>query len=130
MTQTAGAFGQVASALTFFVNYYTYLAGFKSVVDRLNSFDAAIDQAQALSDAGPARVASASGTPGIELEDVDLFLPDGRRIVETQTSGTGGGRKRCPFGPFRLRQIDAVSRDRGHLALRRGPHSRSCGHPA
>ena len=34
MTQTAGAFGHVANALTFFVNYYTYLAGFKSVVDR------------------------------------------------------------------------------------------------
>ena len=29
MTQTAGAFGHVASALTFFVNYYTYLAGFQ-----------------------------------------------------------------------------------------------------
>ncbi len=42
MTQTAGAFGHVASALNFFVNYYTYLAGFKSVVDRLNSFDVAI----------------------------------------------------------------------------------------
>jgi SbmA/BacA-like family len=56
MTQTAGAFGHVASALTFFVNYYTYLAGFKSVVDRLNSFDIAIDQAEALSNAGPARV--------------------------------------------------------------------------
>ena len=53
MTQTAGAFGHVAGALTFFVNYYTYLAGFKSVVDRLNSFDVAIDQAEALSDAGP-----------------------------------------------------------------------------
>ena len=34
MTQTAGAFAQVANSLTFFVNYYTYLAGFKSVVDR------------------------------------------------------------------------------------------------
>ena len=29
MTQTAGAFGHVANALTFFVNYYTYLAGFQ-----------------------------------------------------------------------------------------------------
>ena len=52
MTQTAQAFGQVSTALTFFVNYYTYLASFKSVVDRLNSFDFAIDHAQALS--GPA----------------------------------------------------------------------------
>ena len=58
MTQTAGAFAQVANALTFFVNYYMYLAGFKSVVDRLNSFDVAIDEAQALSGAGPARIAA------------------------------------------------------------------------
>ncbi|MGH6674926.1 MAG: ABC transporter ATP-binding protein/permease, partial [Xanthobacteraceae bacterium] len=50
MTQTAGAFGQVSSSLTFFVNYYTYLAGFKSVVDRLNSFDDAIEQGRALAD--------------------------------------------------------------------------------
>jgi hypothetical protein len=78
MTQTAGAFGHVANALTFFVNYYTYLAGFKSVVDRLNSFDAAIDQAEALSDAGPKRVASAGSAPRIDFEDLELFLPDGR----------------------------------------------------
>ena len=84
MTQTAGAFGHLAGALTFFVNYYTYLAGFKSVVDRLTSFDAAIDQAQALSDAGPKRIASIGGTPRIDLEDVDLFLPGGRRTVETK----------------------------------------------
>jgi putative ATP-binding cassette transporter len=84
MTQTAGAFGHVANALTFFVNYYTYLAGFKSVVDRLNFFDVAIDQAEALSNAGPARLSRASGTPTIDLEDVDLCLPNGRRTVETK----------------------------------------------
>ena len=89
MTQTASAFAQVANALTFFINYYTYLAGFKSVVDRLNSFDAAIDQAQALSEAGPAHIANAGGS--IELEDVDLFLPDGRRIVETKHLVLAGG---------------------------------------
>src|SRR3954470_16575420 len=81
MTQTAGAFSQVAGALTFFVNYYTYLAGFRSVVDRLNSFDAAIDQAQAEAHAGPAHVQGTGATPGIALKDVDLFLPDGRRAV-------------------------------------------------
>jgi putative ATP-binding cassette transporter len=84
MTQTAGAFGHVSNALTFFVNYYTYLAGFKSVVDRLNSFDAAIDQAEALRDAGPKRVASAGSAPRIDFEDVELFLPDGRCAVETK----------------------------------------------
>jgi len=99
MTQTAGAFAQVANALTFFVNYYAYLAGFKSVVDRLNSFDVAIDQAQALSGAGPARVANAGGTPKIDLEDVDLFLPDGRRIVETKHLVLAGGESVALSGP-------------------------------
>ena len=83
MTQTAQAFGQVASALTFFVNYYTYLAAFKSVVDRLSSFDDAIDKAQELRDAGPVRVTEA-GAPEVVLDNVELLLPDGRRIVETE----------------------------------------------
>ncbi len=98
-TQTAGAFAHVANALTFFVNYYAYLAGFKSVVDRLNSFDVAIDQAQALSGAGPARVANAGGTTRIDLEDVDLFLPDGRRIVETKHLVLAGGESVALSGP-------------------------------
>ena len=99
MTQTAGAFAQVAKALTFFVNYYTYLAGFKSVVDRLNSFDAAIDQAQAHSHAGPAHVATAGGSSGIVLEDVDLSLPDGRRVVETKNLVLASGESVAVSGP-------------------------------
>ena len=99
MAQTTQAFGQVATALTFFVTYYTYLAAFRSVVDRLISFDAAIDQAQALSDAGPAHAASPAGRPGIDLEDVDLFLPDGRRIVETTRLALVSGESVAVSGP-------------------------------
>jgi vitamin B12/bleomycin/antimicrobial peptide transport system ATP-binding/permease protein len=98
MTQTAQAFGQVSNALTFFVNYYTYLAGFKSVVDRLSSFDAAIDLAQSLTRAGPARVAAAAGGP-IDLEDVDLVLPDGRHIVETKHLQLADGESVALSGP-------------------------------
>ena len=46
MTQTAQAFGQVEGALNFFINYYTSLAGFRAVLERLTSFDAAIEAAQ------------------------------------------------------------------------------------
>ena len=99
MTQTAGAFGHVANALTFFVNYYTYLAGFKSVVDRLNSFNAAINEAQAISNAGPMRVASPANTSRIDLENVDLSLPDGRRIVETRHLVLAGGESVVLSGP-------------------------------
>ena len=99
MTQTAQAFAQVSNSLTFFVNYYTYLAGFKSVVDRLNSFDLAIDEAEALRDAGPARVPNAAGAAGIGLADIDLLLPDGRRIVETEHLELAGGESVVVSGP-------------------------------
>ncbi|HLH91208.1 MAG TPA: ABC transporter ATP-binding protein/permease [Xanthobacteraceae bacterium] len=84
MTQTASAFSRVSDAMTFFVNYYTYLAGFKSVVDRLNSFDAAIDHAQLLSSAGPAHVAAPTGVAAIDLEDIDLALPDAREVLKNK----------------------------------------------
>jgi vitamin B12/bleomycin/antimicrobial peptide transport system ATP-binding/permease protein len=99
MTQTAQAFGQVANSLTFFVNYYTYLAGFKSVVDRLNSFDAAIDQAQALTDAGPVGVAAPAGVSAIDLDNLDVVLPDGRHVVETKHLELAGGESVALSGP-------------------------------
>lgn len=99
MTQTAGAFSQVAGALTFFVNYYTYLAGFRSVVDRLNSFDAAIDQAQADAHAGPAHVQGTGATPGIVLDDVDLVLPDGGQVVGAKHLALAAGESVSVSGP-------------------------------
>jgi len=99
MTQTAQAFGQVAGALTFFVSYYTYLAVFKSVVDRLSSFDEAIDQAQSLADVGPAQVAAAAGATDVVLDDVDLKLPQGRHIVDIKHLDLAGGQSVVLSGP-------------------------------
>ena len=80
MTQTAQAFGRVESALTFFVTYYTSLADFKAVLDRLSSFDAAIDQAHAMEHASDI-VASPASAGEIGIAGLDLALPDGRVIV-------------------------------------------------
>src|SRR5262249_31484731 len=60
MSQTAQAFGNVQSALAFFVTYYNSLAGFKSVVDRLTSFNEAIENARTLGTRGPRRTAEAA----------------------------------------------------------------------
>ncbi len=81
MTQTARAFGSVNDALTFFVTYYVSLADFKAVLDRLISFDASIEGAQAQSDAKPSAPAAAA-PEHIGLEDVTLRLPNGRVIVK------------------------------------------------
>lgn len=80
MTQTARAFDTVEGALTFFITYYTSLADFKAVLDRLSSFDAAIERAQATEAPPISRIADAH----ISIDDLTLSLPDGRRIVGAQ----------------------------------------------
>lgn len=80
MTQTANAFGNVNDALTFFVTYYVSLADFKAVLDRLTSFDQAIEKAQAL--AFEANLGKASGGEDLSLGDVTARLPNGHEIVK------------------------------------------------
>jgi putative ATP-binding cassette transporter len=97
MTQTASSFGRVESALTFFINYYTSLAQFKSVLDRLASFDKAIDSARTTSDG--AQIVSRAKTPDLALSDVTLSLPDGRRIVHVDQLALDPGRSVLLTGP-------------------------------
>jgi vitamin B12/bleomycin/antimicrobial peptide transport system ATP-binding/permease protein len=79
MTQTASAFDWVNEALTFFVTYYVSLAEFKAVLDRLTSFDLAIDNART---PGFAPKASAdTARKNLDIEALNLRLPDGREIV-------------------------------------------------
>jgi vitamin B12/bleomycin/antimicrobial peptide transport system ATP-binding/permease protein len=97
MTQTASSFGRVESALTFFINYYTSLAQFKSVLDRLASFDKAIDSARTTSDG--AQIVSRARTPELALSDLTLSLPDGRRIVHVDQLALDPGRSVLLTGP-------------------------------
>jgi putative ATP-binding cassette transporter len=78
MTQTARAFGSVNDALTFFVTYYVFLADFKSVLDRLISFDRAIERA-AHFELKPQPVPE---DEDVNVDALTLRLPDGRPIIE------------------------------------------------
>jgi vitamin B12/bleomycin/antimicrobial peptide transport system ATP-binding/permease protein len=78
LSQTAGAFGRVEGALNFFISYYTSLADFKAVLDRLSTFDDAIAGASTPSQVQMRASASAQQ---LELRDVTLALPDGRAIM-------------------------------------------------
>jgi putative ATP-binding cassette transporter len=99
MTQTANAFGQVNDALTFFVNYYVYLADFRSVLDRLTSFDAAIERAQTLGgDAGPAQTSSTISSE-MSLGGVAAHLPNGQEIVKEVNLLLSGDERLLLTGP-------------------------------
>ncbi|MDQ6702981.1 MAG: ABC transporter ATP-binding protein/permease [Pseudomonadota bacterium] len=80
MMQTARGFLSVQSALDFFVNYYVYLAEFKAVLDRLTSFDLAIETAKTPGFAPKASAGTAR--KNLDVEELNLRLPDGREIVE------------------------------------------------
>jgi vitamin B12/bleomycin/antimicrobial peptide transport system ATP-binding/permease protein len=99
MTQTASAFGRVEAALTFFISYYTSLAGFKSVLDRLTLFDAAIARAKTLGERPPKIALEPSAAPDVSLEHVTFGLPNGRRIIEDASLTFHAGEPTLVAGP-------------------------------
>lgn len=99
MMQTASAFGQVQSALSFFVNNYTNLAELRAVLDRLKGLQTAIEEKPAENITVAAEPGRADvGTRGLDLalpngqtllKDLDLVLPKGSSTLITGTSGSG-----------------------------------------
>ncbi len=114
MTQTASSFGRVESALTFFINYYTSLAQFKSVLDRLASFDKAIDSARTTSDG--AQIVSRAKTPDLALSDVTSVAAGRTPHRACRSTRAGPGPLRAAHRPLGLGQVDAVPRDCRYLA--------------
>jgi len=84
LIQVARAFGNVNSSLTFFVSSYVGLADFKAVLDRLTSFDAAIDRALALKSQEPRIDIAPSDGSDLQIEELDLKLPDGGSLARVE----------------------------------------------
>ncbi len=109
MTQTARAFGSVNEALNFFVTYYVSLADFKSVLDRLTSFELAIENRE------DARLLTAAWEPTRKRrENISTSRrssPASRRPRDHQDANLrlGANRARACDRPVGLRQIDACS---------------------
>lgn len=78
LTQTAGAFGRVEGALMIFTNLYRDLAEYKSVIDRLSTFEASAERAKLAPD--PA-IAGARTGETLALSGLQVTLPDGQPLV-------------------------------------------------
>lgn len=76
LTQIASAFGQVQQALSWFVDAYVRLAGWRASIERLEGFDRALAAARALD--GKLAVSRESA---VAMGDVDVALPTGRPLV-------------------------------------------------
>jgi putative ATP-binding cassette transporter len=79
--QTASAFGNVQSALSFFVSAYRTLAEWRSVVARLDGFEMSIATATRLATAADAIDVVPSSGDGIDLRKLLVRLPNGSPLV-------------------------------------------------
>src|SRR5882757_4035704 len=99
MTQTAQAFGQVQTSLSFFIDNYATLAELRAVMDRLMGLQGAIDHKQDTAidvapETGRADVGAEGLTLGLPdgqalLRDATLVLPHGHSTLITGASGSG-----------------------------------------
>ena len=97
--QTAQAFGQVQSALSFFIDNYTNVAELRAVMDRLKGLQTAIDEKPpenitvtpeaGRTDVGTSGLDLALPTGQTLLKDLNLTLPKGAWTLISGSSGSG-----------------------------------------
>ncbi|TDQ59389.1 putative ATP-binding cassette transporter [Mesocricetibacter intestinalis] len=76
LIQTAQAFGQVQSALSFFRNSYDEFTGYRAVLDRLTGFHSAINQVNSGSGC-----AIEDGAEGMRLDQLNINKPNGEALL-------------------------------------------------
>ena len=79
--QSADAFGNVNSAMNFFVDRYIGLADFSATIARLTTFEDSFDRAIAEDRKEPRLKTAVGSGPVLSLPDVDIALPDGRKLA-------------------------------------------------
>lgn len=79
LTQTAGAFGRVQDAMSWFVTAYASLANWRAIVERLATFHGAIVAAHAAVSQGFTMEQAPAGA--VELRGVTIALPDGTKLL-------------------------------------------------
>src|SRR5579871_886071 len=80
-SQSADAFGAVNGSMNFFVDRYIGLADFRATIERLTSFEDSLDNALADESREPHIHTEEAPEPTLSLPDVDLELPDGRKLA-------------------------------------------------
>jgi putative ATP-binding cassette transporter len=82
LTQTAGAFGRVQGALSWFVDVWPTLADWKATIDRLTTFGDSMEAARRVTqETSGFTIERIEGGP-LRLEGVEVALPNGRILLE------------------------------------------------
>ena len=98
MQQTVGAFSSVQGALTFFITSYSTIASYKAVIDRLTTFEAAIDNVRRDIRVG-VKVTESAATADLHVSDLEVALPDGRMLMRADDVRFKHGQMTLLTGP-------------------------------
>jgi putative ATP-binding cassette transporter len=99
LTQTALAFGQVQSALSWFVDAYPRIAQWSASVNRLTGFSEELARAKRLpTGADTLQVRPASG-PALVVDGLHLHLPDRRSLLDAVSVRIDAGERVLVSGP-------------------------------
>jgi len=101
LMQTASAFGQVQSSLSWFVDAYTELAAWRATVDRLTSFAASLVAAtpETLAADGANLAPAAGANNALRLSGLTLTRPNGEILLENADLAVLPGQKVLINGP-------------------------------
>ena len=99
VTQTASAFSSVQEAMSFFVAAYRTLAEWQSVVARLDGFEQAIANGQALVTKPDIIHTAARAEGDIALSDLTVSLPGGAPLLRTDRFALRRGERTLLTGP-------------------------------
>lgn len=99
LTQTATAFGQVQSSLSYLIDSYTAIAEWRAVVDRLIGFQAAMTTLDDRLDGAAQVHVSDDDRSDLALDGLDLRLPDGRVLLTGANASIAPGQQVLLTGP-------------------------------
>jgi len=99
LTQTAFAFGQVQSSLSWFVDAYPRIAQWTASVNRLTGFEEELVRAKRLPTAAGAIQVTPSPGRAMVVEGLHLRLPDGRSLLDEASLHIDAGDRVVVSGP-------------------------------
>ena len=88
--QTLSAFGRVQDALSYFVEVYDTIAQYVAVIRRLGGFTGHMEAAEAMQ--ASFDFSSRDDINGMVLQDVQVELPDGRKLLERLSLAVPAGK--------------------------------------
>ena len=96
LMQISSAFGQVQSALSWFIDAFTALAEWKASVNRLSGFHEAVETA---AHAPSGITVERNGVQEVNLDNVALQLPSGVSLTGPLSAAIGAGQRILVAGP-------------------------------